>query len=543
MKFSLKEKTRTLPKYMWILLAIMLVGIFFRTYNFHDWLLFESDQVRDATLVGQVLANEKPWPLLGPTMRASSDTKETLFRIGPMYYYFQIFSGMVFGMKASVMAYPDVFFNILSIPLLFYFFKRYFGNGISLLLLSFYSVSFFAIKYSRFAWNPNLIPFFVILFLLSTHEFLVKKEKVSWLWVGVYGVTIGVGVQLHATTLILFPLIFGVSMAYLLMKRVDILKKLLVVLFLIFLINTPQIISELQTTFANSRILFQFSTREDSVSKKSFPLTVADTLGCFVEGNAYILSPSEDDNCTYSYVRIWEDGRSGDRFRSGISGSWLFISLIFSILGYFLLGYRFHKEQDESKKYFLGLIIILSAFFFLLMLPIIRSGFKEFRYFGPVFFVPYIFFGMIVEILIRKRKEIQLSVVILMSIFIIATNLEPLFAMATRLSDQKGNNGHVVFFGEIENIVVYMKDNSKFSKKMYVMSDRMYTGNIFRPGMYMAKQYGYELIQVIDLENVPKGANVFYLGENDEKSPVVISDARVKSMKNFGGMRVYQLEY
>lgn len=543
MNFFLKEKIRTVPKYIWILLAITFVGIFFRTYNFHDWLLFESDQARDATLIEQVIANEKPWPLLGPTMRASSDTKETLFRTGPIYYYFQILSASIFGAKADVMAYPDLFFGILSIPILFYFFKRYFINNVSLLLTGLYTISYFAIRYSRFAWNPNPIPFFVILFLLSLHELLVKKEKTSWFWVSICGMALGVGVQLHATMLLLLSSTWGIVTIYLFVKKKALWKKLLVVLFLAILINSPQIVSEWQTGFANSRALFRFSGEEDSALKKRPLLVVADAVSCHIENNIYVLSSLGEESCIYSYVKVFENNRVGNKFRETVPWFLFSITFLFSVIGYFLLGYRFYTEQDENKKYFLGLIILFSIFFFILMLPIIGAGFKEFRYFSPVFFVPLIFFGIMIDFLYKKHKEACLFAVVLMSTFIIVTNLDLLFTMATRLSDQKGNNGHTVFLGEIENIVVYMKDNLKSSKKIYVMSEKLYTGNIALPGEYIAKQYGYEYISTSDLEKVPQGSVVFFLAENSNDNKTIINGIPVKNVKNFGAMRVYQLEY
>ena len=57
-----KNILKRVPKHLWILSAIILVGIFLRTYNFHDWLDFGSDQAKDAAIVSAVVENKAPWP-------------------------------------------------------------------------------------------------------------------------------------------------------------------------------------------------------------------------------------------------------------------------------------------------------------------------------------------------------------------------------------------------------------------------------------------------------------------------------------------------
>ena len=145
-----------------ILSGIILAGIFLRTYRFHDLLTFAADQRRDLHLVQDVVENHAAWPLLGPDMTGGEG-----FRLGPAYYYFQILSAEIFGVEKTHQAYPDVFFSILSIPLLYHFLRRYFSQKASLAAVCIYAFSAFDITYSRFAWNVNLLPFFILLFLLS----------------------------------------------------------------------------------------------------------------------------------------------------------------------------------------------------------------------------------------------------------------------------------------------------------------------------------------------------------------------------------------
>ena len=182
------------------MLAIILVGTFLRTYQHKNWLYFDDDQANDATIVDNFIHGRIKLPELGPNMG------NTQFCLGPMFYYFQIASAEFFGDYPDKLAYPDLFFSILTIPLLFYFLKKYFSANLSLTLTGLYTISYFAIKFSRFAWNTNSMPFFILLFLLAMLEFLKNREKTSWWWALALGLATGVGVQLHAMLLVIFPI-------------------------------------------------------------------------------------------------------------------------------------------------------------------------------------------------------------------------------------------------------------------------------------------------------------------------------------------------
>lgn len=527
-----------------ILGLIMVVGVFLRTYQFHDWLLFENDQARDAVIISQIASDGTSWPLLGPSMRSSGDTQDVLFRIGPIYYYFQIISANIFGSEPDKMAYLDLLLGIFSIPLLYYLLKRYFSENISLLSAGLYTVSFFAIKYSRFAWNPNSIPFFAMLFVLSLHEFVSKKEKTSWKWVVTAGISLGIGVQLHATILLLFPLVLMITAGYLLKKNMQIWRKIVAVIILAFFINIPQVISEWQTGFANSRALFNSPVKEGRADKKSKISIIADNASCHMEANAFLLSSLGQESCNYDFVKAFENNKAGRAFRAESPWLEMLAILFFSISGYSLLIYRFKNEKEKEKRYFLGLIIVFVSAFFAIMLPVIGSNFKEFRYFNPVLFVPFILFGLIIDFLIKKRTRIFLLLALIAIVFVIGANLASLGSTAGILAKHEGNDGHAVFLGETEDIFGYIKNKTVLENfdKAYLMSEDSYSGNIFFPGSYIAKQYGYELIKTPSPENVPKGMPLFLIASNEGSMPGSKDGRAVKNADNFGLMRIYELE-
>ena len=110
---AIVSRIRAVPKYFWVLLAIMIVGVFCRTYQFHDWLRFSPDEARDATYISDAITGKAPLPALGP------QAGNTQFYLGPLYYQAEYVSALVFGNAPDKIAYFDLIFSILSIPMLF----------------------------------------------------------------------------------------------------------------------------------------------------------------------------------------------------------------------------------------------------------------------------------------------------------------------------------------------------------------------------------------------------------------------------------------
>ena len=243
-------------RFLWVLLAVVvLVGIGFRTYRFHDFLRFNADQSRDATLTSEVLAGTVEWPLLGPKAGG------TEFRLGSIFYSFQIVSARIFGDTPDSLAYPDLCTSLLAILLLYLLLRKYFDTKTVLGLVAVFAVSYYAVKYSRFAWNPNSTPFWSLLFLYALHEVTAPGGRRRWaLWSGVLGVAIGVGVELHTLLLALLPTMCVIVFGYALWRQRDhrfrLWQSLAVAVVVALLVNTPQIVAEYQTGGANVKAFF-----------------------------------------------------------------------------------------------------------------------------------------------------------------------------------------------------------------------------------------------------------------------------------------------
>lgn len=471
-----------------ILIAIFLVGIFLRAYNFHDWLLFELDQVRDASMVDHVLDGTEKLPLLGPTMRGSGETKETLFRVGPIYSYFQIFSAKIFSSRPDAMAYPDFLFSVFSIPLLYVFLRKYFTLFVSLELTGLYAISFFSIQYSRFAWNPNPIPFFVLLFLISLYEFFSKHEKVRGGYGIVLGIAIGVGIQLHAIVLAVFSGVMLISGFLLLKKDFKIIKKLSLVFGIAVLLNIPQIFSEINTGFSNTKTFFHMPANEgrDDIFSLS---NIGNTTVCYVEANLFIISSLSPGG---------ESCKFPDRSFAGyFSNPFVFPGFLFSVFGLILLVRRWHSETDREKKMFLAMVLLFFSASFFSMLSVISSGFREFRYFSTIFFLPYVFLGCVFVFFLKARSiYVSMTLLVLTVTLLVFANFLTIRNVTAELFAGEGNDGHSVYLGEVDRLVEYIIKESGGKNEAYLSGKTDLLKNIFRPMEYVARHQGFFLAKI-----------------------------------------------
>lgn len=354
--------------FFWGIFFVMLFGaVFVRTTHYEEWMIIKSDQIRDAMVSLKVLENGfGELPLFGP--RAGG----THLRLGPIFYYFQTASALLFhSASPGVLALPTLLFSLLSIPLFFLMARRLFSRNLSLILTIVFSYGFLAIEHARFSWNPNSTTFFTLLFLYSFLRILADDTPKKLWWYAALGLSYGVVSQLHFTVLLALPL-FIAFFAIFRPKRVwRVLSWKGVAIFLgvILLLYTPVFVSEVLSGGKNASETF--AAVAEKGSEKTLIGNVRRVLKNFGEyffriGFGYFGGPRP-----FQYAGI------------ALLGSGLFLSL-----------FLFRKEKDESRRDVFLAIPILLATFFLLFLPIATTVDKP-RFFLPLLFVPTIFFGMI----------------------------------------------------------------------------------------------------------------------------------------------------
>jgi hypothetical protein len=524
----------------YILLGLIVVaGIFLRTYHFHDWLYFYPDQARDVKNVGDYLNGKIPLPLIG--FRAAS----TFFDLGAMYYYFQIISGKLFGVAPETMAYPDLFFNILAIPLLYYFLKSYFKTDISLILTAVYAVSYYAVEYSRFAWNPNPMPFFVLLYLLSLWKFLSEREKTHWGWILGLGVAIGVGIQLHTILIFLLTSVTLVAFIVSIKGNWRLWNRWLAVIAVIMLLNTNQIISETSHHFSNTKRLFRLSAGSSESSGKAGKVyDIALDAVCHVQANAHIISSlGNKTECDYLII-------ASNIYRQKLLGipvdmkkiSGMLAGLLFSIFGYGLLIYFYRSEKDQKKKTFLGLICLYIGLSFLIIYPVILDA--PLRYYLQLFFVPYFFLGFILEFVRRKWAKIFTPTLFAALLLLVGFNFSTLFSEAKLYATNNHSQPQYVVLGELDHMRDYIISQTNYQKNIYMLADGKYMQNYFYPLSYVLQEKSIVLWRELkNSDNIPSDVPLFFVGKKVVGNQVDSTKGfPIRQYRNFGEIGIYILD-
>lgn len=393
--FQKSAKNFKQNKLFWfVFLTILIIGIFFRTYNHRDWLLFQLDQSRDALIISEALENgPQKLPLLGPQAGGAGSDK---IKLGPVFYYFQYIPTLFFGNNPNTLAWPDLVFSILAIPLFYYFIRKYFASWLSLGLTLIFSSSLFLIFYGRFAWNPNSIPFFLLLFLLGLLNTKTKNKKHLWIFLTVFSMSILT--QLHFITFFLAPFVFVFFLA--INYKIINLKMILITLATIFVVSSPVILSEYQNKGENTKNLV----------KEVFDRTEVSEDGQFLEKSFKSLQKISfynwitiSSNQNLDEVKLKESKKGkltlecDKKCRLFVKNS--FWTVIFSLVGFVLLIRNLLKEKNKTKKDFLSLNLILIIGIFLTITPIIKEDFARFFLVGAI--SAFVFLGLVLDF-IRK---------------------------------------------------------------------------------------------------------------------------------------------
>lgn len=369
-----------------ILVGIFVAGIFFRTYHFSDWLHFELDQSRDAKIIDLAITEGiQNLPLLGPKAAGS------FLRLGPIFYYFNYLSALVFGNTPSGVAFIMAIFGILSIPAFFLFSKRYFEKWTALLLTAIFSFSLFLIIYSRFSWNPNALPLFILLtfyFLLRAVD-VQEKNKGRWLLGASF--FLAIVTQLHFLSFVLIP---AVVIIFIAIKRPKIRFYYWIgAILIIVLLNFPVILNEVKTggkNFSEFKKVVMGKTNKDSektLIEKIIRNYTENSIGHFLiisslngEIPRFQQKPNFDIQCTQT---------CRDRLLNGL------VALFIFSLGNILLIKNLLKEKEDKKKDFLLLSLVWVILAFGLFIPL--SFDISPRFWLIVSALPFVYLGFIFE--------------------------------------------------------------------------------------------------------------------------------------------------
>ena len=538
------KKIKGTKKEIWIILIVILIGIFFRTYHFSDYLRFNPDQARDAGIIRNIIDEKADLPLLGPQAGGTD------FRLGPVFYYFQFVSAKIFGSAPEKVAYPDLLFSILLIPLLYLFLRKYFNSKTALLSVALFAISFYAIKYARFAWNPNSTPFFALLFLFSLNELGNHEQKRKVLWSLVLGVALGIGIQLHSLVLFSFPIVTMIYFAFLFFKKNPVWKKAWIVIVVVIFLNIPQIINEFTSLEKNSRA---FIVAFDNKSSRS--ASFAEKLGlnvvCHMQASSFILSSIGNDNeCDLMNFnrKIKQNKKDPAKIlkNTGVISN-VILSILFSLGGLVLLIYYWKKEKSFEKKNFLGILLLYASVLFIILIPLALE--TSMRFFLPLIFIPFVFMGLWIKFF---HEHFGKKSTIILGIFIVLLMALNIYSIENKADYLAGKNNRdedfdEITLGEVKFMAEFIRLHGDETKNNYLEGKTAELFKIVKPIKYFTDPYGFEITERSKEQALHENEQLFFVNIiNNPKEGQKVSKSfeekyEILSSERFRRIAIYEV--
>jgi 4-amino-4-deoxy-L-arabinose transferase-like glycosyltransferase len=256
-----------LKKY-WLLLVILLIASFLRLYRISDYMEFLGDQGRDVTIIKDFLQHGNLF-FIGPQTSIGN------MYLGP-YFYYLIAPALLLANYNPVG--PAIFIALLSIAtvaLIFFISKKWFNPKTAYTASFLYAISPVVIKYSNFIWNPNIMPFFSLLFVYFFFESFRSKKFHYFIYASLAFIMV---MNSHYLGLALLPFT-GLFWLYNLIvfiktKSIDLKPfiKYTLIAALIFIVSLiPQILFDIKHDGQNAKALLNFFTyRETTVNIKAY---------------------------------------------------------------------------------------------------------------------------------------------------------------------------------------------------------------------------------------------------------------------------------
>ncbi|MEP7162515.1 MAG: glycosyltransferase family 39 protein [Candidatus Moraniibacteriota bacterium] len=382
-------------KTLWFLLALIVgLGFFLRTVHFGEYLHFELDQARDARIIDDGLRGDFfDLPLLGP--RAGG----TYLRLPPAFYYLEFLSAKMFGPHPVGMAFFVALLSTASIPIFFFFVRRFFGRNFSLGLTSLFAVSTFLVLYGRFAWNPNPLPFFLLLGFFSLLKAVDSSETRPGRWLLLSAFMLSIATELHFLAFVAVP---AIVFFFLLWKRPRFSwRAWLGVVGLVTLLYMPMVLNERETGGRNTQEFFKAVSGKSG--KGDHPIVNKLIKNVLEQANGYVVLVSGYERSelptfkTEPILNIICDESCRIGMRTGL------FSLALSGLGLFFLVWRIKTTPAGDRKDFLVLNLLWLFFVFGVLTPIAFSYSP--RFFLLVAPLPFVLLGLVGHALYHGFRE------------------------------------------------------------------------------------------------------------------------------------------
>ncbi len=376
-----------------LIASLIVIAAFLRLFKIDQYMTFLGDEGRDALIIKDLLVNGNI-PFIG-----APSSVGTIY-LGPLYYYMMALSMAVWWLNPIAAAVMVALLGTACVYLIYYLTKEWFGFTSGIIAAGLYAISSVPIIYARSSWNPNPVPFFVLLAFLGIHK---SFQKGNYRWLFLTGASLSALFQMHYLSLIIFP---AVGFLWLVQyrhirKSVSEVKKFLLSTFgaviLALLILLPWLLFDFKHNFLNIRGIIHLFTASESAVSVSFLSLLQKPAPIFYQSliNRYL------------------------------TGEQVFLALFVSLLMILFLGWGLYKKRGKARWPFM----ILSAWLVsgLVMLTLYHNQIYD-HYINSLSPIPFIIFGAFfaseafaLNTPFRFIKNIVLTVVL---IIIVALNIQ-----------------------------------------------------------------------------------------------------------------------
>ena len=353
--------------YLILIFLILFLATFLRFWHLPGYMTFLGDEGRDALAVKRMIVDHK-FRLIGPVTSVGN------MYLGPLYYYLMLPAMMISRLSPIGPAAMVAFFGVLTTALIYFYGREWVGSKGSLFAAFLYAISPVVITFSRSSWNPNVMPFFV---LVSVYGLWRLWQKKQFFWLSVLGITLSFALQSHWLGLLLFPtatIFWAMALAELLRskKPTGIFWRQTLIGFFIFL-------------FLTVAPLVWFDLRHGLLNSKAFMVFIGNQENGSINFKIYEVLP-----------RLWDLNREVfTRLVAGKDVAWGFwVSLVITlivalkIIRESLLA-NWHRFVTRNPGLFLLLVWFLVG---LLGLSVYKQSIYD-HYFGFLFPVPFLLTG------------------------------------------------------------------------------------------------------------------------------------------------------
>jgi len=259
---------KNILKKHWLLISILILASFLRLYQISGYMEFLGDQGRDVVIIKDFLQNGNLF-FIGPQTSIGN------MYLGPFFYYLIAPSLFLSNYNPVGPAIFIAFLSVATVFLIYFVGNRWFSRSVGLISAFLFAISPVVIKYSNFIWNPNVMPFFSLLFVYFFFESFRSKKYHLFLYASLSFVMV---INSHYLGLALLPFT-GLFWLYNLIKFIKtkskqlkpFLKYTFLAAFIFILSLTPQILFDIKHDGQNSKALLTFFTyRETTVNIKAY---------------------------------------------------------------------------------------------------------------------------------------------------------------------------------------------------------------------------------------------------------------------------------